>query len=133
MRNSGCRVLSISLLFLFTGIVFLSGCKKSKNVLFCEGFTPEGEGVNCGIKFETGDLTAIIKSKDAFEVSKINIEIHEVQGSKSEKVESISVNVKPEEKSVTATLSFYREGHFTVKGFKKSEKFADGNIEIVDY
>jgi len=44
----------------------LSGCSKKEGLLFCEGVTPEGEGVNCGKVFTTGDLTAVIKTKEPF-------------------------------------------------------------------
>jgi hypothetical protein len=120
-------------------IISNTGCKESKNLLFCEGVDKEGKGVNCGTRFETGELTAVIKSNSPFETEKINVSVYELEnfgkpGSLKEVVvEKLSLQVKPEESRAVTNLSFYREGHYRVKGSKGKDIFADGDIEIVDY
>lgn len=108
-------------------------CKESKNIMFCEGVSPDGKGINCGIKFETGDLSAVIRSSGPFETGKINIDIFEVGKKEIVKTESLVLEVKAESTSAMANLSFYRGGQFNVKASKDGKVFAEGDIEIVDY
>jgi hypothetical protein len=120
-------------------IIINTGCKESKNLLFCEGVDKDGNEINCGTRFETGELTAVIKSSSSFETEKISVSVFELEnfgkpGTLREVVvDKLSLDVKPEDSKVVTNLSFYREGHYRVKGSKGKDVFADGDIEIVDY
>jgi hypothetical protein len=119
----------ILLLMLF---LFLIGCTKKPNISFCEGVSPEGKGIECGIKFETGDLTAMIKADKAFGVNRIDIAVFELNEKKSEKVETISIDVPPDEIRANINLSFYKGGKFRVTAMNGSEKIGEGEIEVLD-
>jgi hypothetical protein len=129
------RLITIILLF----ILINTGCKESKNLLFCEGVDKDGNEINCGSKFETGELTAIIKSSSPFETEKISVSVYELENFgkpgtlKEVVVDTLSLDVKPEESKAVTNLSFYRGGHYRVKGSKGKDVFANGDIEIVDY
>lgn len=134
------KIVQKRFILLFTlFIISSSGCKKGENLLFCEGVDKDGNEKNCGTKFETGDLTAVIKSSSPFETEKINVSVYELENFgkpgtlKEVEVEKLSVNVKPSESKVVTNLSFYKEGRYRVKGSKGKDVFADGEIEIVDY
>ena len=115
-------------------IVFaLLGCKSERGISFCEGISPDGEKINCGKKFTTGDLTAIVESDKPFETDKINIAILELKKYRNEKVQSLSVAVKPEESIARINLSFYNEGQYKVQAFDKEKKtIAEAEIVIID-
>lgn len=120
------------IIYLFISL-FLAGCKGDRNISFCEGVTPEGKGVNCGIKFSTGELTALITSKDPFETEKLYVSILAVKKQRTDKVETITVDVKPEDERATVNLSLYNEGKFQIKVTGKENKvIGEGDIEIVD-
>ncbi len=137
MNGKMIRKRLVKILVLF--IILHTGCKESKNLLFCEGVDKDGREINCGTKFETGDLTAVIKSKTPFETEKITVSVSELEnfgkpGTPREvSVDKLTLNVKPEESRAVTNLSFYREGHYRVRGSKGKDVFADGDIEIVDY
>ncbi|MCU0847749.1 MAG: hypothetical protein MUD12_07660 [Spirochaetes bacterium] len=110
-----------------------AGCGSGKSILFCEGVSPEGEGINCGTRFETGDLTALIKPKKPFGVKSIEIRIQDSKSKKDSFIEKITAGVKPEDERAVVNLSFYREGKFRVMAVEKDEVLAEGDIEIVDF
>jgi len=115
-------------------LLFLSaGCSKSRNVMFCEGSSTEGEGVNCGTRFEGGDLTAIIKSSKSFGTDKIDLKIYETGKNTSVLIRTQQVNVNPDRKQATADMSFYSSGLYRVEALYNGKVFADGDVEIVDY
>jgi hypothetical protein len=115
-------------------IVFvLLGCKSERGISFCEGVSPDGEKINCGKKFTTGDLTAIVENDKSFETDKIDITILEIKKYRNEKVQSISVAVKPEEIIARINLSFYSEGQYRVQAFDKENKIiAEAEIVIIE-
>lgn len=114
----------------FSGMML--GCKNSKNITFCEGVSTEGKGINCGLKFETGDLTVIIKDKGPFETAKISIDVYEISKTAETKIDSLPLDVKPDNNTVSVNLSFYRSGKYSVKASKEGKNFADGDIEIIE-
>ncbi|MFC1670524.1 hypothetical protein ACFL20_09030 [Spirochaetota bacterium] len=114
-------------------LALLFGCQPKKNIEFCEGVTVKGVGVECGIKFGTGDLTVLIKSNDPFDTNRIFIELYEDFKGKMAKLETINVEVKPDQSRVSSTLSMYRHGKYIVKAIRGKEVIAQGEIEIVDY
>ncbi len=111
----------------------MSGCSKAKKIQFCEGMSPEGEGVNCGTMFETGELTAIINSDKPFETERLSVEIEEVIKQRTEQREKLSVEVNPEEQKASTNLSFYNGGKYRVTASIEETAIAEGDIEIVDY
>ena len=111
----------------------LFGCTSKKTVEFCEGISPEGEGVNCGKKFSTGDITVLIKPESTFAVTKISINVYKKTKYKSEKIETHSLEVNPEEASANTNIYFYDEGDFTLEVFGNgNEKIAEGAVSIFD-
>lgn len=119
-----------NLFLLLIPLLFITGCTKKPNISFCEGVSPDGKGIDCGIKFETGDLTAMIKADKAFGVNRIDLVIYELNEKKSEKVESKSLDVPPDEVHANINLEFYKPGKFRVSAMTGSEKIGEGEIEI---
>lgn len=110
----------------------LNGCSKGKEVQFCEGVSTDGKGINCGIKFESGELTCVIKSKKPFGTNTIEVQVFD-NGKKKERIETVAVQVKPDSTIANATLSFYKGGKFSVAAINNKEKIGEAEIEIVDY
>ena len=113
-------------------VLFCAGCSKKQSILFCEGMSPDGKGINCGTKFETGELTALITADSPFDANKVEIVILEEDG-KDEPIERITVEVQPEGKKTSASLSFYRGGIFTVRAVRGEDTIGEASIEIVDF
>src|SRR4030042_1007406 len=110
----------------------LVGCAKTKEIQFCEGILPEGKGVNCGTKFEDGELTVLITSNEPFGVKTIALQVYVVNDKKTEKVESITVDVKPDKETATANLSFYTGGRYIVRAMSRDTLIGEGRIEIAE-
>ena len=121
-----------NLTFLILILSVLYGCKSQKTVEFCEGISPEGEGVNCGEKFSTGDITVIIKPESTFAVTKINISVYKKTKYKSDKIETRVLEVNPEEVNANTNIYFYDEGEFALEVFSNNKKIAEGSVTIVD-
>jgi hypothetical protein len=110
-----------------------SGCSKSNKLRFCEGVSPEGDGVNCGKKFEDGELTAVITAGDPFGVNAISVQILEIrENKKPEKIETVTVDVKPDKQMATANLSFYTGGKYIVRAMKNDVLIGESELEIVE-
>jgi hypothetical protein len=108
-------------------------CKTEKQVVFCEGVTPEGKGVKCGTTFSTGDVTALIQVKENFEAESIQLKVYEHKQLKDELLESHALAVKPDGRSATTNLSFYNEGAFKVIILGKEDReIGNGEIKVVD-
>ncbi|MFH0975280.1 MAG: hypothetical protein V1874_05795 [Spirochaetota bacterium] len=120
-------------ILLFIIFILFFGCKARKTIEFCEGVSTEGKGVSCGEQFSTGELTALISAESSFNVGKLIINIFKKTKYKSEKFESLTIDVKPEETRVRANLYFYDEGEFTLEVTgQDNKKIAEGSIKIVD-
>ena len=122
-----------------TGTVFLTlvalifgGCLKSNKIQLCEGVTPEGDGVNCGKKFEDGELTAVITSEDPFGVKTISVHVYEIKEQKTDKIETIQVDVNPDKQTATVNLSFYTGGRYSVRAMKNDVIIGEKEVEIVE-
>ena len=120
-------------LFILLMITLIGSCGSSKKIQFCEGVSKDGNGVNCGVKFETGDLTALIMSESPFDTDSIEIETYRVERSLESKIDTVTSQVKPRDTRTTVSLSFYKGGLYRVKAKKGSTVFSEGEIEIVDY
>jgi hypothetical protein len=113
--------------------LLISSCKKDSPLSFCEGVSPDENGVKCGTTFTVGDLTALIKLKDPFETAKIILHITEKQKYKEEKINTLTFDVSPDKSSAILNLSFYDEGDYKIKITGKDDKIiAEGEISIVD-
>jgi hypothetical protein len=108
-------------------------CSRGTDLQFCEGISTEGEGVNCGTEFESGELTAVIKSEKPFGQERVDIEVYEIGQNTKEKIDTIHADVKAADSSVNVTLPFYNEGKFLVKVLSKNEVISKGEIKISDY
>jgi len=120
------------LLLLFFVSFMLSGCSKKEGLLFCEGVTPEGEGVNCGKVFTTGDLTAVIKTKEPFGNDSLTVIVKQSDSEKNKHEKKITIPVDREKTTATTTLQFYNEGKYSVEILNNDSVVAGGNIEIKD-
>jgi hypothetical protein len=108
-------------------------CAKTEKLSFCEGVSPEGNGVKCGSTFTTGDLTAVIAVEDGMTHEKLDVFIYKVlQFNKKERVNDFSVKILSDKKFVTAPLSFYLEGTYSVKIMAGSETIGEKELKIVD-
>jgi hypothetical protein len=111
---------------------FLPACSGNKDVQFCEGVKPDGKGVNCGHKFESGELTVLVNGRDPFGTKTITLRVYETRGGKSEKIDTVTVDVKPDRQTASANLSLYNGGKYVVKASKNNVTIGEGNIEIVE-
>lgn len=118
--------------FLVCMFIF-SGCKKDQSMSFCEGKSKEGTGINCGKKFTTGDLMAIVKGKEPFGQEKLSVSIIEKKKLKEEIIKKFSIKVGPGKKDAAIDLSLYTEGIFRILITGTDKKLiAEGTVEIVD-
>jgi hypothetical protein len=113
-------------------LLFMAACSRTKTIEFCEGVSPEGKGVNCGKKFEDGELNAVINSEEPFGVKTITVQVFEVKKNKNEKIETLSVDVKPDEDRAMVNLSFYSGGRYIVTAQKNETRIGSGEVEIVE-
>jgi hypothetical protein len=120
------------LFFCIMILALLAGCSKSKVIQFCEGVSPDGDGVKCGQTFEDGELTALIQTEEPFGVKVITVQVYEVKGGKTEKAESHSVNVSPDKNTAAVNLSFYSGGRYHVRVLSGDTRIGDGEIRIVE-
>lgn len=119
--------------FLILILLIILSCKSKKTVEFCEGVSPEGEGINCGERFSTGEVTVIIKPESTFTGTKIEIDVYKKTKYKSEKIESHSIQINPEKPDVHTNIYFYDEGEFFLEVLGQGkEKIAEGSVNIID-
>jgi hypothetical protein len=119
-------------IYLLIMFLLAAGCSKAKNIEFCMGVSPKGEGIKCGTKFEDGDLTAVIKGNEPFGVKSLTVQVFESKNDKTEKIETLSFDVLPEMESASVNLSFYSGGKYIVRAFKNDVRIAEGEIVIVE-
>jgi len=117
-------ILSICLLFF--------SCVKNSSVLFCEGVSKEGAGVQCGEKFYAGELTAVIRVDGRFETDSIILEIIRTGGREAHKVDTVNVSVDPESSIANTSLSLYSEGKYRVRVIKNGNELTKSEITIVE-
>jgi hypothetical protein len=119
-------------LFFFLLAFVLAGCGSDRGLRFCEGVSTSGEGKNCGVKFESGDLTALVRSPTPFDADSIDLAVYRVSGALEEKVDTVTVKTGREERSKAVTLSLHQEGTFRVKASRAGTVFAQGDVEIIE-
>ncbi|MBN2159020.1 MAG: membrane lipoprotein lipid attachment site-containing protein [Spirochaetes bacterium] len=120
------------IIFIIAVVALVAGCSKSNRIQFCEGASPEGKGINCGSTFEDGELTALITSEEPFGVKSISVQVYRAGESASEKVETVTADVRPDEQTALVNLSFYTGGTYQVKALKNNTQFSEGTIVIVE-
>lgn len=127
------RIIMKNLPIFFLILFFLYGCKNDKLISFCEGTDTAGKGVQCGLKFTTGDVTALVDTSNNFDTDKLQIKVYEQKKQKYELTESLSADVKPDSRKATVNLAFYNEGIYKVSIIGKEGKvISEGSIEIID-
>jgi len=127
------RLLSPLLTLIVIPFLTVTSCKKQTPVTFCEGVDKEGVGVQCGKKFSTGDLTAVVQVKERFETESLKIVISRKTSYKNEPVSTITHKVESDKGQTTVPLSFYIEGDYVVDVFGKDDKtLGSGSISVVD-
>lgn len=114
-------------------IVLFSSCGSSNKIQFCEGVSKEGDGVNCGEKFDTGDLTALVLSDRPFDADSIDINIYRFEQSIETKIDTVTSAVNPRDTRVSVLLSFYKGGVYRIKAKKGDTVVSQGELEIVDH
>ena len=121
------------IIYLEIALLLLFSCKPKTGVKFCEGVSPEGKEINCGTVFSEGDITILIESEKSFETDKIKIEIFENTKPVKKRIDTFSVDVKPESKTTKANLSLYNEGIYKIEVTgKEGERIANGTVQIVE-
>ncbi len=120
----------VGLIIIFS--LFL-GCKSDKGLKFCEGKAPDGKEMNCGRVFSAGDLAILITGKESFGVDKLTVNIYMKKEYKREKIDTLTIDVKPDESSAGSDIRLYEEGEYAVEVIgKEGSKIAEGDVQIID-
>ena len=114
-----------------SSIIILS-CAKENPIQFCEGVDNAGNGIKCGKKFTTGELTGVISLSKPFDAESLVLKIIRIERSSTIVEKTINLKVERDKKKANATLPFYNSGNYKVELFKQDALIADGSIEIVD-
>ena len=113
-------------------IIVAGGCKKSQNLQFCEGVSPEGKPVECGTEFTTGDLTLVFGAENPFAGESVMLKIYRVSGMKKEMIQKETVKVKAGEKSLNHTISLYNRGMYSVDIEENEAVIASAMVSVVE-
>ena len=116
---------------MLAGLMILS-CGKDDTIQFCEGVDNEGNGIKCGRKFTTGDLTGVIISSKPFGVDELTFKVTHTEKNSKIVDKTIKLKVEKDKNKANATLPFYNSGNYKVELFKQDDLLAEGLIEIVD-
>ena len=117
--------------FMLAGLIALS-CSKDNQVQFCEGVDNDGNGVKCGKKFTTGDITGVVNSRNPFDAENIVFKIIHIEKTAKSTEKTISIKVEREKNKANTALSFYNDGIYKVEVYKQDNLVAEESIEIVD-
>ena len=112
--------------------LIITGCKKNNPIQFCEGVDNDGNGIKCGRKFTTGDLTGVIISSKPFGVDELTFKVTHTEKNSKIVDKTIKLKVEKDKNKANATLPFYNSGNYKVELFKQDDLLAEGLIEIVD-
>jgi hypothetical protein len=116
---------------MLAGLTIL-GCTKDNPIQFCEGIDNDGNGIRCGKKFTTGELTGTISLSKPFEAENLILKIIHIEKSSAIVEKTINLKVERDKNKANATLPFYNSGNYKVELFKQDDLLASGSIEIVD-
>ncbi len=117
---------------ILAALMTITSCNGNEGISFCEGVDTEGGGVNCGKKFSTGDLTAVITSESNFVADRITVKVADITSGKENPVKAIILNVKGEEKRTNTNLPFYNAGRYKVEAYRDTSLISSGTIEIAE-
>jgi cytochrome c556 len=117
--------------FMLAGMIALS-CSKDNRLQFCEGVDNDGNGVKCGKKFTTGDITGVVNSRKPFDAENIVFKIIHIEKVSKITEKTISIKVEREKNKANTALSFYNDGIYNVEVYKQDNLIAEESIEIVD-
>ena len=120
------------MIIVFFCLVLIISCKGKKEIEFCEGMNPDGKGERCGIKFESGEMTLIFKSKEPFETDRLVLVRKKLQDKHYEDFGSETHEVRPDEQRLTIPLALYQAGQYHIEILKGENKIGEGDVEIVD-
>lgn len=113
--------------------IILIACAKTPVISFCEGVDKNGKGIQCGKKFSTGDLTALINAPERFETESLKIVISKKTNYKNEKVEDMTQSVSSEVTSTAVPLSFYIEGEYLIEVYGKDSRLLGSEwLQVID-
>jgi hypothetical protein len=113
--------------------ILVSGCSKKELISFCEGVNPQGEGVRCGSKFTTGDLTAVVSLKENADIEGWSLVVLNKKQFKSEAIMTLGLETGAEKKAATATLSLYNEGTYIIRVVGKNNSvISEKTLTIID-
>ncbi len=118
-------------LLIIVAIMMLS-CSKGNPILFCEGVDDKGEGVSCGKKFSTGELTAIVKAEKPFKEKNMEVVISQIVDGENIKLQTMKIEVDPEKKQKSFNLPMYNPGTFQVDAKIKGKNISKGTITLVE-
>ncbi len=128
-RQSVNRKASLTLIVLILAFV---SCKKDRELSFCEGITPEGKGVNCGTVFSTGDLTAVIKTRQPFSSKTLELKVFGQKDGLKKNIETSTLPVNEGDNFTVTDLSFYNPGKYTVQISDQEKIITSSDIIISD-
>ena len=117
--------------FMLASLIALS-CSKDNKVQFCEGVDNDGNGVRCGGKFTTGDITGVIKLKNSFEAENIIFRITHIEKASKIVDKTIHLKVERDKNTANVTLPFYNDGIYKVEVLRQDDLLAEGEVIIVD-
>jgi len=117
--------------YLFFLLLIIS-CADNKEMSFCEGTDMNGNGVKCGKKFHTGDLTAVVKSDSPMSGENLNIEVKKITEEDSIKVDSFKVKINSGDTQKSFNLPMYNEGTFQVNAMSNGKKISSGTVTLVE-
>ena len=120
-----------TIICLLAGLTII-GCSKGNTIQFCEGVDNAGNGVGCGKKFTTGDLTGVISLNRTFDADSLVLKITHVEKNSKIVEETIKLKVEKDKNKLNATLPFYNSGKYKVELFRQNDLLAEGSIEIID-
>ncbi len=125
------NIIRLLLIFMLTIAPF--SCSKTPALSFCEGIDKDGKGVQCGKKFSTGDLTAVVTIAERFETETLTVITSKKTNYKNEKVSDFSHAVGADKSSTAIPLSFYIEGEYLVEVHGKDNRLLGSEwIQIID-
>jgi hypothetical protein len=116
---------------MFLGLAIF-GCSKDNTIKFCEGVDNDGNGVRCGKKFTTGDITGVINFTKPFEVDNLIIKITHIEKNSKIVEKTIKLKVESDKNKANTTLPLYNGGNYKVEVFNQDNLLAEGEIEAID-
>ncbi len=133
MNNTRSSITFHHPVLLLTFFIILFSCAKTPVISFCEGVDKNGKGIQCGKKFSTGDLTALINTPERFETESLIIVISKKTNYKNEKIEDVTHAVASDSSSATVPLSFYIEGEYLIEAYGKDRRLLGSEwLQVID-